>query len=210
MTSRKTRVAGVVCALMVGVLGAACGSGSDSTWSGAASGSASGSASGGSSQGASAAVAEAKATVAKLSGPQTFEVEPLSSKPPEGLRIADVNCAIPQCSPGLMEEPAKVLGWDYQRFDFDATKGVQDLVRAFDDALDSKPDFLAVNVGYGLDIIARQLERANAEGIPVIGLAGDKNTDGLAVSIQSQFVTEQAGSYMADVALADKGGSVHV
>lgn len=170
------------------------------------SGSSEGPAAGGDS---SVAIKEAKATVAELTNPPAFTVDPVGGVVPEGKVVAQVNCTIPQCSTGAMQEAVEALGWTYDGFDFDLTKGAQDYVRAVDAALDSKPDYLSVALNYGSAIIQKQLQRAEDEGIPVTGFAGTEMT-GLAAMSNGPEGLVKGGNYLADVALADAGEAIQV
>src|SRR4051812_2198296 len=91
-------LAAVACAMTLTALGTACGS-SDSTSSQDASSEGD--------SGVEQAIEEATATVAELSVDQEFTVEPLSGRVPEGKVVAQVNCTIPVCGPGEMEEPVE-------------------------------------------------------------------------------------------------------
>lgn len=156
-------------------------------------------------------IEEAKATVAKLSGTQEFVIEPLPTMPSKGKVIAQVNCTIPQCGAGELDEPAAALGWTVDKFEFDMTKGAQDYLRAVDAAIASKPDYLWLVMNFGKEVVARQLATAKSQGIPVIGVGGGTAGDDVAVMIQNSQTLALAGEYAADVALADAGGaSVHV
>jgi hypothetical protein len=193
---RKAAVGTAVMALAMSM--AACGS-SDSD-------------SGGSSGGgedASASVKEAKATVAELSNPPALKIDPIKGEVPKGKVVAQVNCTIPQCSTGAMQEAVEALGWTHKEFDFDLTKGAQDYVRAVDAALDSKPDYLAIALNYGSAIVEKQLKRAKDEGIPVTGFAGTEMT-GLALMSNGPEGLVKGGGYMGDVALADADEAVQV
>ena len=189
-------LAAVVCTMTVALLGTACGSDDDDSSGNA------------SSQEGNAVVDEATANVEALANPEDFTVEPLSGPVPAGKVVAQVNCTIPQCSPGAMEEPLEALGWTLERFDYDLTKGAQDYLRAVDAAIDSSPDFLAINVFGSPDLITRQLERAKAEGIPVIG-NGVEFVDGFVFMTGTPESFDATGAYLADMAIDDAGGPVN-
>jgi ABC-type sugar transport system substrate-binding protein len=191
----------VACAITVALLGTACGSSENQSSAGSSSSGAS------SSSGGNAVVEEAKSNVQALENPEDFTVEPLSGPVPSGKRVAQVNCAIPQCTPGAMDVPVEALGWTIERFDYDLTKGTQDYLRAVDAAIASKPDYIAINFLGNPDLVARQLEQAKAEGITIIG-NGTTPTPSIPLMIQSPVVFKSAGHRMADVALADAGAPV--
>jgi ABC-type sugar transport system substrate-binding protein len=109
-----------------------------------------------------------------------------------------------------MKEPVEALGWTLKEFDYDLTKGAQDYVRAVDAALDSKPDYLSFSLGYGSELIAKQLQRAKDEGIPVIGHAGTDNITDLESMTGGPVSLGASGSYAADIAVADAEGPVHM
>ena len=157
---------------------------------------------------AGSAVSAAKASVAKLTNPPAFTVPPISGKIPTGKRIAVVDCTFVQCNPNQMEEPSKALGWTVKEYPFDVTKGAQEYLKQVNAALASKPDYLAIALNYGPDVVAKQLQQAKSEGIPVIGIAGVDMTN-IDLMINSPVALSTGGKYMADVAVADAGGPVH-
>ncbi|WP_207841642.1 sugar ABC transporter substrate-binding protein [Williamsia soli] len=123
--------------------------------------------------------------------------------------MADVNCTAPVCNPGVLVEAIEELGWTDKPFVFDITKGAQDYVRAVDAAVKSKPDYLAININFGTEVIDKQLKQAKADNIPVIGAGGTDATN-VTMMAQNPAALETAGKYMADVALDDKKGPVNV
>jgi ABC-type sugar transport system substrate-binding protein len=157
----------------------------------------------------STAVEEASARVDDLRNPVPLEVEPLSGKVPTGKVVADVNCSAPICRPGLLAEPVEELGWTTENFVFDMTKGAQDYVRAVDAAVKSKPDYLAINIIFGTEVIDTQLKQAKSDNIPIIGVGGVDATN-VDMMVQSPEPLGAAGGIMADVALDDKKGPVQV
>ncbi|WP_170860953.1 sugar ABC transporter substrate-binding protein [Trujillonella endophytica] len=183
------------------MLGTACGSDDDE--------SSGDSSSGNSSSEGNAVIDEATANVETLANPEDFTVEPLSGPVPPGKVVAQVNCTIPQCTPGAMQEPVEALGWTLESFDYDITKGTPDYLRAVDAALASKPDYLAINVTGSPDLISRQLEQAQAEGIPVIA-SGAETAPGIALMVNGPNAFIDAGTNLADVVLADAGEPVDV
>lgn len=197
LKSSARSLSAVICVLGLGLLSAACGSDSSSSDDTAD----------GSSSSVAAEVETSKDTVAELSDPPPFEVESIAGGVPTGKVVASVNCNVPACSPGQMEEPVVALGWTYNEFSYDITKGAQDYVRAVNAALASKPDFLAIDLSPGQEVVARQLEQAKSEGIPVIGIGG-KDAENMAVNIQGPVPLKAAGGYSADVAIADAAGPV--
>lgn len=195
-------VAGAVATLMT--LGACSSSGSN-----AGNGSESNSASGTTtSTGGGAGIEQAKADVAKLSNPTAFTVAPLPSKPPAGKVVAQVNCTLPSCTPGALKPPAEALGWKVNVFEYDLTKGPQDFVRAFDQALDSKPDYIVASFVFPENLASKELDRAKAEGIPVVDVGGTGDPR-VAATVQGPKVFDRAGSIAAEVALADAGQPVN-
>ena len=188
-------------ALALSMMLAACGSGGSDTGTGSSDG-------GGSSNGG-AGIEEAKAEVAKYAEATAFEVEPLPSKPPAGKVVAQVNCTLPTCGRGNMEAPVEALDWTLNLFEYDIAKGPQDFVRAFNQALESKPDYISVTMVFPEDIVSDQLERAVAEGIPVVDQGGQELAPGVSVLTQGPGVMAAAGAIAADAALADAGGPVN-
>lgn len=191
----------IALAVSAGVLSlslTACGSSSSDSSEGKAPGS-----------GGDAGTSTAKESVAKYGGDTAFTVAALPSKPPAGKKVAQVNCSSPTCSPGGLAAPVKALGWTLDVFEYDLAKGPQDLARAFDQALNTKPDYLSVTMAFPEKIVAKQLARAKSEGIPVINVGGSDDTSS-EVIIQNPSGFRTAGQISADVALADAEGPVHV
>lgn len=154
-----------------------------------------------------AAIVHAKSEVERYSASAEVKIPALASAPPKGKTVAQVNCTLPTCSVGEMEAPVEALGWELEVFEYDLTKGPQDYVRAFDQALDSKPDYLSITMVFPEDIVKDQLDRAEAEGIPVIG-AGGVNEERPVAVIQSEVPFLEAGAITADIALADAEGTI--
>ena len=155
-----------------------------------------------------AGVEQAKAEVDKHTNDTEFKVEALPSTPPAGKVVAQVTCTLPTCGIGAFEAPTEALDWELDLFEYDLAKGPQDLVRAFDQALDAKPDYISVTLVFPAEIVKDQMARAEAEGIPVI-FSGAQELDGAAGLVQGPRVMQAAGALAADVALADAGRAVN-
>lgn len=198
------RLAAGACAAALVALCAACGS----STSNSSSDSSTPKSSSQGTAGAAPAVAEAKATVAKLANPPVFTVPTISGKIPAGKTVAVVNCTLAQCGPNQMEEPLAALHWTVREFPFDVTKGAQEYLKQVNAALASKSDYLVIGLPYGGAVVAKQLQQAKSEGIPVIGLAGTDMTN-IDLMLNGPAALNTGGEYMADLALADAGGPVH-
>lgn len=154
-------------------------------------------------------IGEAKAAVAKYTQATDFTIAPLPSAPPAGKTVAWVNCSLPTCSVGVMDAPVAALKWKLKTFEYDLTKGPQDMVRAFNQALDSKPDYIVATMVFPESIFAAQFARAKAAGIPVINNGG-ATVNGSTVLVQGPRVFQKAGSIAGDIALADAGKPVKI
>ena len=155
-----------------------------------------------------AGVEQAVATVDEHTNDTEFKIEALPSTPPAGKVVAQVTCNLPSCGVDAFEAPTEALQWELNVYEYDLAKGPQDLVRAFEQALDAKPDYISLTLVFPAEIVKDQMARAEAEGIPVV-FSGAQELDGAAALIQGPGVLMAAGALAADAALADAGGAVN-
>ena len=157
-----------VTAFTLAALLAACGSSSKSTNSDTSSTSApSGST-------APAAGSEAaKIAAGAITEPNAADVIPVTAKltsKPAAKTIAWLQCTLPVCQPYRkgFEDATKALGWNLKTIDVDLTNPAP----AFQQALDSKPDFIAM-LSTPVAQIEEQFKAAKTAGIPVLECAGN-------------------------------------
>jgi hypothetical protein len=158
--------------------------------------------------GAAGASAAAK-TVEQYTAAQAFKVEPLPQRPKQGVRVAEVNCNVPDCNPKKLADPLKALGWRYENYNFDIAKGPQDFARQFDRAIAAKPDFITATMTFG-DAVARAgLAKAKAAGIPVLSVGALKLGD-FAGNAQGAKQGFRMGQLVASQVLADAKGKTAI
>lgn len=157
-----------------------------------------------------AGVEAAKKIVAEYKPGLPLEVERLAKRPPEGIKVADVNCNVPNCQPEALKRASEALGWDYQAFPFNVEKGPQDFTRAFKAAVAAHPEYISVTLTFGEELGKPSLEEATKAGIPVIGVAAENPKGGWAGVIQG---TTSQWSHMGEVtsalAISEVGGGAH-
>lgn len=180
----RTATLGASLALAVTLTASACGSSDDATPA-AATGGASSAAGGSSAAATTGAAAAAEAVKQFLSAPTSIPITtPLSRKPDAGktIIVTENPQAVTRKTNDGLEKGAKLLGWTVKRQPVGS--GPEDPAKAFDAALDQKPDAVLVS-GNPASTFRSQLERANSLGIPVIlSDAGDPvGTSGTAYTI---------------------------
>jgi ABC-type sugar transport system substrate-binding protein len=191
MRRRRTAV-GVIVALSL-ALTSACGSDSESDSAAAPASS------------GSANAAAADAVKAFLAAPTSLPITtPLSRKPDAGKRliVTENPQAVTRKTNDGLEKGAKLLGWTVKREQVGA--GPEDPAKAFDSALDQKPDAVLVS-GNPASTFRSQLERATREGIPVIlsdagdpvGQTGTAYTIGLDDFDQTRLWGKMTADYAA-------------
>ena len=137
--------------------------------------------------------------------------QPLSRKPDAGKRliVTENPQAVTRKTNDGLEEGAKLLGWTVKREQVGA--GPEDPAKAFDAALDQKPDAVLVS-GNPASTFRAQLERATRENIPVIlSDAGDpvgKQGSAYTIALDDFDQTGLWGKMTADYAASQ--GAKHV
>lgn len=206
--TRSGVVACIAC-VALGLLISACGSsggGSSQTSSSSTS-----TESTGSSTSSSDIYAAAKQTVEKLSAIQpTPQLPALSGPAPSGKTVAGVNCTLPTCVPDAGKEQAKMLGWEFKSIPIDLTKGPSDAVRALDQAIAAKPDYIYFKSLYSMEPLAPGLAKANAAGIPVVQYAGTSGAENVVGCVNCDPEYVEVGKVMTQVALADAGAKTGI
>jgi ribose transport system substrate-binding protein len=157
-------------------------------------------------------VQQAKAFVEKWSKtPKSIGLkEPLSKAPAEGKTISHIRCPIEGCEAIFtgLDEAAQVLGWQVEPFNMDNTpEGVN---QAFQSALERRPDGIVIS-GIPAQVYQQHLDRAKAEGIPVVSLSVvDKATgmdgNGIIATINQAEQTERFGELVGNWIVSDDNG----
>lgn len=211
MVSRSIRAAGLLSALVVGVLMlAACGGGG-----GGSTGSASTSEVGGSesvSEGSGADVAAAeKALLPYIKHPSPFPVdEPLNKPPPSDTKMIYMQCGSPICQLqwGLFQAAGKALGVQMTRIK--AGSQAQEVSDAFDTAIAEKPDAVLI-AAIEPSLFRPQLEQLQEEGV-IVATSGvvDPENFGIEVFDLARKSVEVTGELLAAKAVAEKGAKANI
>lgn len=134
----------------------------------------------------------------------TEDIPQLDERPREGVKVAQVLCNDPTCQPEVAGEPLERLGWEQDLRIYDITKGPQEYVRQFRNALQGDPDYILLVAIFPPEVIAAELEQAKAAGIPVVAWTGNAS-DGWAGCYTCAPTLNKSGALQADAALADAG-----
>ncbi|KAB2340398.1 sugar ABC transporter substrate-binding protein [Actinomadura rudentiformis] len=159
-----------------------------------------------------AAVNQAKAAVAQLlKNPTGIELtEPVSKRPPTGKLIAVPESPQPVThvkNLGIVEA-GKALGWRVQVIP--EGTGPEDAAKAFDQALALKPDAIVFS-GTPVALLRAQLERAKAQGVPVLGesITDPVQPGIISTSLDGVPQVAQYGKMVGQYVAAHSGGKAH-
>ena len=152
-------------------------------------------------------IIQAKKVVAQYSRTQgALRLAPLTNTPPTGKTVAWVFCTLPSCQANAAAPAAEKLGWKFDLYAFDLTKGPAAMAEAFDRAIAAKPDYIGFPGIFPDAVVAQQLSNAKAANIPVVKITGDLSSESAVVScVQCTPQRTFTGKLQADVALADAG-----
>jgi ribose transport system substrate-binding protein len=170
------------------------------------------SSSGGSGSGSGEVSAESKKLVEEASANPTSVGydQPLSKPVPSGKKIValEVPVAVAQFNIKSQTAAAKDLGWELERIV--VGNGPEDPAKAFDEALDQKPDGIYYS-GYPTQSISKQLDRAKAEGIPVFAEAlGSETPDAAITQIRNTPSVERIAKVTAAWIAVDSKAKANV
>jgi ribose transport system substrate-binding protein len=207
---------------VIAVLLAACSSSSSSSATGSASSgpaAATGSASSGqaasTAEPASGGVAAVQATVAKDEAiPADIpDFGALSKAPPQGLKVAFLNCNQPACAniaTGI-SSAAKVQGWDLTTITYNsATPG-----QAVQNALDAGNKYIVMSA-VQLSTITPQVQEAKAKGVPLFVVASNPGDlpagsgNDLYGVVEGGDFARLEGTMIADYVIADSNGKANM
>jgi ribose transport system substrate-binding protein len=152
-------------------------------------------------------IIQAKRVVALYSRNQgPLRLATLTKTPPTGKTVAWVFCTLPSCQANAAAPAAAQLGWKFDLYAFDLTKGPAAMAEAFDRAIAAKPDYIGFPGIFPDVVVAKQLSDAKAANIPVVKITGDLSAESAVVScVQCSPQRSFTGKLQADVALADAG-----
>jgi ribose transport system substrate-binding protein len=214
--SRRYRVAFVLATVITALALAACGSSSSNSSSSSAS--ASSSSGGGASTGTSTSggsgssgLAAAKALVTQYSKvPANITVtQPVGKPIPGGKKIVFVDCGIPTCTAvgNSLKQAAGVLGWSYSSIA--ASTAPSAAQKAFEQAIQDKPDAVAFT-GIARADINPQLKQLASMGIPVVTCCTtDKTGAGLTNIVRTGASSAASGRLAAAWIVNDSGGKAN-
>lgn len=195
----------VALALAIAVFVAACG-GSDSSTSSSGSETVSTESEGG---GGSSGLAEAEKIVSEHEKPpaEIGVKTPVKKGVPKGKTLAYINCGAEACTnTGKGVEAAiDAVGWKIETINAEPVPQV--LQNAIEEAIRKKPDFIVLT-GSNAEEYPRQLEQAEAAGIPVIlGHALQKNgEEGVTADVLPVEVAEKHNEWLAAKTVVDLEG----
>ena len=152
-------------------------------------------------------IIQAKRVVAQYSRNQgPLRLATLTKRPPTGKTVAWVFCTLPSCQANAAAPAAAQLGWKFDLYAFDLTKGPAAMAEAFDRAIAAKPDYIGFPGIFPDAVVAKQLSDAKAANIPVVKITGDTSAESAVVScVQCTPQRSFTGKLQADIALADAG-----
>ena len=171
----------------------------------------------------SSAEEESTGQAADVSGAQAFADEyeaapedlvldaPLGAAPEQGKYVISIETPQPISSAknDAIQEAADVLGWRYQRIlmgtDAEAAP------KAMDQAIALQPDAIHIS-GTPLTMLTRQIESADAAGIPVIAdsIAGPPVPGVISTALDGDAQVVEWGKMVASQVIADSGGDANV
>ncbi|OZF40396.1 hypothetical protein CH295_01280 [Rhodococcus sp. 14-2483-1-2] len=136
---------------------------------------------------------------------------PLSKAPDSGKYVISIETPQPISSAknDAIQQAADVLGWRYQRVlmgtDAEAAP------KAMDQAIALKPDAIHIS-GTPLTMLTRQIESADAAGIPVIAdsIAGPPVAGVISTALDGDAQVEEWGKMVASQVVADSDGQANV
>jgi ABC-type sugar transport system substrate-binding protein len=164
-------------ALVIGALVlAACGSASSSnpgkqSSPGSSSSSPSGQTAGSSSSSPSGQTAGSFAALDELQPAPT--IPSLPAKPQPGKTVGFVWCTEPACYSTLasIDTALKAIGWKREMFTYDSTQGPTAFNTALEQAVQAKPDYLAMVEPYPISTVQQSLNAAKSAHIPMVEFA---------------------------------------
>lgn len=159
-----------------------------------------------------AAFQEAESNVKTYLSNPRLEVDPVPTPPEKGLKVASVTCSVPSCHPGQFADAVDALGWNNTEETYDLTVGPSSFVSAVRRALQSEPDALAILFAYPPDMISKEIQQAQDEGVELvdIGSALDAPPEGFIACVSCKPSLEAYGRAQAEFVSADAGGPVSV
>ncbi|MDV6229843.1 MULTISPECIES: sugar ABC transporter substrate-binding protein [Rhodococcus] len=163
--------------------------------------------------GEAADVAGAQAVADQYEAPPAGLVltTPLSRAPDSGKYVISIETPQPISSAknDAIQQAADVLGWRYQRVlmgtDAEAAP------KAMDQAIALKPDAIHIS-GTPLTMLTRQIESADAAGIPIIAdsIAGPPVAGVISTALDGDAQVEEWGKMVASQVVADSDGQANV
>lgn len=204
----RWRVGALAALLSLSLVAAACGDdgGTDA-------GGDDGSGNGGNQEQVEAARERAEAMLAEPT--EIRALTPLEKAPEPGKTIAWLQCSQSSC--GVIGDgvtaAAEKLGWTVKRIDF-RNEDPESIITAMDQAIDAKPDAIALS-GVPSERYEAALERAHAAEIPVITGAvidevGGMEGNGIIGLVGGSASYEEGASIVADWVIADSGGDANI
>nr|WP_296773457.1 hypothetical protein [Rhodococcus sp. (in: high G+C Gram-positive bacteria)] len=159
-----------------------------------------------------AAVDQAKVEVENYTSNPPLVVEPLSKAPEKGMKVASVTCTVNSCHPGQFEEAATALGWESTEYTYDLAQGPSGFVTAVRQALQAKPEALAILFVYPTDVIAAEIEQAKADGVVLVDVASalEAPPEGFVSCVNCAPVLAANGKAEAAFITADAGAATEV
>ncbi len=156
-----------------------------------------------------AALDQAKAEVDEYTANPALVVEPLSRVPDKGMKVASVTCTVSSCYPGQFTAAAEALGWESTEYTYDLAQGPSAFVAAVRQALQAKPESLAILFVYPIDVIADEIEQAKADGVVLVDVASalDAPPEGFISCVYCNTALAAYGKLMGTVAAVDAEGN---
>ena len=213
--SRRYRFAFVLAAVITALALAACGSSSSSSSSASASSSSGGGAATGTSTGSgsssSSGLATAKSIVDQYSKvPASITVtKPIGKPVPGGKKVVFIDCGIPTCTAvgDSLKQAAETLGWSYSSIAASTTPSAAQ--KAFEQAIQDKPDAVAFT-GIARADINPQLKQLAAMNIPVVTCCTtDATGAGLTNIVRTAASSAASGRLAAAWIVNDSGGKAN-